>query len=540
MLDTLAPFVAGLGLFFCGVRFIASNLTPLVGRSLRAVLGRTAQHPWLAALAGIAGGVATQGTTAVMLIVVSFMISGVVRGRGIMLVAAWSHVGAASLVIVAAVNTHLAVSYLLGLVGFGLYFDLDGGERRRHLFQALLGIGLLFLGIELMREGTGPLQQALVDDGLIAVASHSHWLLALLGFGLAVVTQSSTVAGAIGVAGAHAGLLAPEPTLVLLCGANLGAAANYAFLAGRGATTEARQVMLLQSLQKLSGTIVLAALMAVEVEGGMSAFARGATTLSHTLAGQLAWAFLFMQVVGSLFCTIAFKPLLDLLDRLARPKPEEELGKPVYLAAEALIDPPLALDLVGREEARLVARLPVMLDGIRADGPADAPSVTMLRTAGSALAEAISAYLRSILDVQPDSSEVARAMRLQDAVQMVAALHETVEEFARSVLHARSSGASIPTIDHMVEALHLLLETVRDAVHSGDEADRGLALTLLEHRDELMEDIRRRLIATELAGQGGAQEAVFRATMSFERCVWLARRSVLLTRGAEPAVAAEA
>ena len=85
----------------------------------------------------------------------------------------------------------------------------------------------------------------------------------------------------------------------------------------------------------------------------------------------------------------------------------------------------------------------------------------------------------------------------------------------------------------MVEALHLLLQTVSDAVQSGDDTDRAIALTLLEQRDELMEDIRRRLIATELAVQSGAQEAVFRATMSFERCVWLARRSVLLTRGAE-------
>ena len=531
MLDTLAPFVAGLGLFFCGVRLIAANLTPLVGRSLRAVLGRTARHPALAALAGIAGGVATQGTTAVMLIVVSFLISAVVRGRGLMLVAAWSHVGAATLVIVAAVNTHIAVSYLLGLVGFGLYFDLDDGERRRHLFQALLGIALLFLGIELMRQGTPPLQEELVRDGIIGVASRSPWLLALLGFGLAVATQSSTVAGAIGVAGAHAGLLAPGPTLVLLCGANLGATGNYAFLATRGAT-EARQVMLLQAVQKLAGSLALASVMLIGRLDGSDMLPAAATALSHNPAGALAWTFLLMQIVGSLFCTVAFRPLQALLAGLARPKPEEELGKPLYLAPEALIDPPLALDLVGREEARLAARLPVMLDGIRADGPAHMPPLAMLRNAGAALTDAVSAYLRSVLDMRPDSSDVARAMRLQDLAQMLGGLHETVDEFVHSVLLARGSGAAIPTIDHMVEALHLLLQTVSDALDSADDTDRALALTLLEQRDELMDDIRRRLIATELTGQSGAQEAVFRATMSFERSVWLARRAVLLTRGA--------
>jgi phosphate:Na+ symporter len=534
LIDILAPFVAGLGLFFCGVRLIAANLTPLVGRSLRTILGRTAQNPWLAALAGIAGGVATQGTTAVMLIVISFMISGMARMRGLMLVAAWSHVGAASLVIVTAVHTDLAVSYLLGLVGFGLYFDLDGGERRRHLFQALLGIGLLFLGIELMRQGNGPLQQELVKDGVIAAAARSAWLLALFGIALAIATQSSTVAGAIGVAGATAGLLAPEPTLVLLWGANLGAAMNYAFLARRGAV-EARQVMLLQTTHKLAGTLALGVLILFDAESGTSLLMAGIRHLSGTLAGQLAWAFLLMQVFGSLTCTLGFPLLERLLARLVRAKPEEELGKPVFLAPEALVDPPLALDLADREEARLVARLPAMLDGVRADATDQAHSPSVLHQAGAALAEAITTYLKSVLDTQPDPSEVARTMRLQDLAQMLAGLHETVREFADSVLRARASGARIPTIDHMVEALHLLLDTLSDAVQSGDPTDRALALKLLEQRDELMDDIRRRLIATELAVETGAQEAVFRATMSFERSVWLARRSVLLARVAEAA-----
>jgi hypothetical protein len=35
VISALAPFLAGLGLFFTGVHFIAANLTPLVGRRFR-------------------------------------------------------------------------------------------------------------------------------------------------------------------------------------------------------------------------------------------------------------------------------------------------------------------------------------------------------------------------------------------------------------------------------------------------------------------------------------------------------------------------
>jgi hypothetical protein len=36
MIATVAPFVAGLDLFFCGAHFIGANVTPLVGRRPRA------------------------------------------------------------------------------------------------------------------------------------------------------------------------------------------------------------------------------------------------------------------------------------------------------------------------------------------------------------------------------------------------------------------------------------------------------------------------------------------------------------------------
>ena len=52
----LAPFVAGLGLYFCGIRFLSLNLTPLAGRRFRLALTRLLA--WRAAppFAGILGG----------------------------------------------------------------------------------------------------------------------------------------------------------------------------------------------------------------------------------------------------------------------------------------------------------------------------------------------------------------------------------------------------------------------------------------------------------------------------------------------------
>ena len=86
----------------------------------------------------------------------------------------------------------------------------------------------------------------------------------------------------------------------------------------------------------------------------------------------------------------------------------------------------------------------------------------------------------------------------------------------------------------MVEALHALLTALIDAVASDDPADRDLVLALLGHRDELMERIRQRVLREDPAMPPAAQEALFTATMLFERIVWLARQTTMLLAPAAP------
>ena len=62
---TIAPLLAGLGLFFSGVHLISANLTPLAGKRFRRLLTRATVYPSLGALTGILAGIVTQSTNAV-------------------------------------------------------------------------------------------------------------------------------------------------------------------------------------------------------------------------------------------------------------------------------------------------------------------------------------------------------------------------------------------------------------------------------------------------------------------------------------------
>jgi phosphate:Na+ symporter len=170
----------------------------------------------------------------------------------------------------------------------------------------------------------------------------------------------------LAVASAGAGLVDLTGACWLVYGANLGSGANYALLA-KAHRGEAAQIAWMQVAQKLLGFAAIVAVMLYERLAGVAMIEDAARALAQTLAGQVAWVFLASQLAGSLLCTLLFPWLIPLFERLAPPSELQALAKPAFLIDDALVEPSFALELVGREERRLLERLPAMLDSVRAD-----------------------------------------------------------------------------------------------------------------------------------------------------------------------------
>jgi phosphate:Na+ symporter len=233
-------------------------------------------------------------------------------------------------------------------------------------------------------------------------------------------------------------------------------------------------------------------------------------------------------LAGSTVCTAFVGPILTLLERAAPPSNLQELSKPAYLIEDALVEPSFAIELVGREEQRLLQRLPTMLDGVRADAEGEPIPAPVLRTAGTAVTRAITSYLESINEGSLDRADRERVVRLQHRTANLNAMHESLEEFVSACLVARQWSSSGRVADQMIESLHALLFALGEAATSADPADQELVLSLLGHRDEMMERIRQRVLREDPNMPPNPQEALFAATMLFERVVWLARRSAIL------------
>ncbi|MFT0861124.1 Na/Pi symporter [Ancylobacter sp. G4_0304] len=518
-LATISELLAGLGLFFIGVRALSANLVPLMGRRARAAFARALRGRMSCAIGGTIAGAVTQSSTAVSWIVVSFVRAGILTGSTVLLAPVWANVGTALLPLLVAFDTSIAAGIVIGAAGFASYFKLVKRESLKHAMEAALGAAMLLFGMHLVALAVGPIRDGLMHLPWWEAALDQPLVLALIGAIFSCVSQSSSVSAAIAVAAMSGGLLDLPAALPLVAGANAAGMINNAVLIP-GETTAGRLAFALQVAQKGIGALFLA------VVATFAALYPGPGASLLGLAGsapdgQLAILFLLAQIVGAAGASLIEEPTRRLMLRLMPVPAVETLAQPAFLMREALNDPAAALDLTLHELGRLSARLPQMLDHIRDEPDLAAPSPAVLRTAGVTLAGAIRAYLTSLLDNQPTRPQVATALLLEDAAVNASALHEALAELADASVSARA----LPAAGRLVEALHALLGTVADHAEDPAADDPDMVLSLLGHRDKLMEELRLRLSSQEDVG-AEAQNALFRMTVLFERIVWLARRLV--------------
>src|SRR5262245_48985241 len=134
---------------------VDANLRQATGRQLRTIIGRLTQQTWLASLVGLLTGALVQSSSGIVFILVSLVSSGLTTVRRVLPIVTWANVGTCALIFVAVLDLRLVILYLIGLAGAAFAFDRS---HRSDALGAVFGIGMLFYGIELMKDGAEPLK----------------------------------------------------------------------------------------------------------------------------------------------------------------------------------------------------------------------------------------------------------------------------------------------------------------------------------------------------------------------------------------------
>lgn len=258
----LAGAIAGgVGLFLLGMGMMTDGLKLAAGPTLEHILARSTQTRMRGLLSGVSVTALVQSSSAVTVATIGFVNAGLLSLSQALWVLFGANVGTTMTSwLVALVGLKLKIEALsLPLIGIGMLLRLVGeGGRRQGAGIALAGFGVLFLGIDVLKDAFSGLPNEFtlpahdgVGDVVVKVG---------IGVGLTVLMQSSSAALVVVLTAAQGGLLTMQGAAAVVIGANIGTTVT-ALIVAIGATPNAKRAAAAHILfNVLTGLVALAIL----------------------------------------------------------------------------------------------------------------------------------------------------------------------------------------------------------------------------------------------------------------------------------------
>lgn len=353
----LLNLAGAVALLLWATRMVRTGVEEAFGEQLRRGLRDRIQNPLLAVTFGTGLAIALQSSTAVTLLVGSFVGSGFVSGLAGLMAVRGGELGSALVVKILSFNLTLMIPLLL-VAGTAISMTTQR-HRWRQTGKICVGIALLILSLEMTSHATEPLR----DSQLLPVIVNylkGDPITAYLLAGLMTWLFHSSVAAIILVSSfAARGLIDTNLAVVMVLGVNLGSSVIAPILT-RNASPENRIVPLGNLLMRGAGSLVM--LILVET------FQPNLTLLGQDPSAQVINA----HIIFNIIILLAGIPLAGLILRTTKalvqinahkygPQSPAELEQYSALDKNALQHPAQALANATREVLSVCEMVEVML-----------------------------------------------------------------------------------------------------------------------------------------------------------------------------------
>ena len=252
----LFSVIGGLGIFLVGMRFMSDGLQAVAGDRLRRMIGAVTENRVAGLLTGLLVTCLVQSSTVTTVMTVGLVNSGFMSLMQAVGVIFGANIGTT---ITGWILVLQIGKYGLPILGVAAFFFLFAkNERVRYIGMAVMGVGMLFFGLELMKDGFTPLRHA---EGFRA------WFHAfeadtyggiircvLVGAVLTMIVQSSSATLGITMGLAAAGVIHFHTAAALVLGENIGTTIT-SFLASLGTNTNAKRAAWAHILFNTIGTL---------------------------------------------------------------------------------------------------------------------------------------------------------------------------------------------------------------------------------------------------------------------------------------------
>ena len=350
----LLNLLAAIALLVWGTQLVRTGILRVLGANLRNVLAQSVSNRFKATVSGIGVTALVQSSTATALIVSAFVGQGLMSLPAALAVMLGADIGT-SLMAVLFSRDLSWLSPLFIFIGVVLFIARPSTTTGR-VGRILIGLGLMLLALNLVRESANVLTQAPAIKALLASLSSDLLLEITLGALLAVLSYSSLAIVLLTATLASTGVVPVDVALGLVLGANLGSGL-LSVLTTLNANVETRQVPLGNLVFKVLGVAIAAPFVSLWFQH------------ARPLLGDVATVVVLFHLGFNLMAWLIFIGLTQIIARWAEswlPKPKKSSGteRVSHLDPSALTTTSLAFSCAVREAMHQADVVETMLLGL--------------------------------------------------------------------------------------------------------------------------------------------------------------------------------
>ena len=244
--------LGGLALFLHGMQMMSSGLEAAAGNKMKRILERLTSNRFLGVAVGAVITAVIQSSSATTVMVVGFVNSGMMTLQQAVWIIMGANIGTTITGQLIALDVG-ALAPLFAFIGVALVVFIKK-QSVHHYGQIIAGLGILFIGMEMMSGSMMPLRES--EAFISLMTRFSNPVLGILaGMIFTAIIQSSSASVGILQALAAGGLIGLDGAVYVLFGQNIGTCIT-AILASIGTSRNAKRTTIIHLMFNVIGTTI--------------------------------------------------------------------------------------------------------------------------------------------------------------------------------------------------------------------------------------------------------------------------------------------
>ncbi len=310
--------LGGLALFLYGMQMMSSGLEAAAGSRMKMILERLTANRFLGVLVGAAITAVIQSSSATTVMVVGFVNAGMMTLNQAVWIIMGANIGTTVTGLLIALDVG-ELAPLFAFVGVALVVFVKKPQLQ-HIGQILAGLGVLFIGMDMMSSAMSPLRES--EAFINLMSTFSNPLLGILaGTGFTAVIQSSSASVGILQALANSGVIGLPSAVFVLFGQNIGTCIT-AVLASIGTSRNAKRTTIIHLMFNVIGTCIFTTLfllfpIAYVIDGSLTLPGSLGQTIAGLMPASHAGQIALVHTSFNIITTIILLPLGNYLAKAA-------------------------------------------------------------------------------------------------------------------------------------------------------------------------------------------------------------------------------